>query len=59
MDSPSPPLLTAQVNAALSSYKEKMAGENEQSNVSGHVLVKFVKVLVYRVEVYVYRIVVL
>ena len=36
MDSPSPPLVTAQVNTTLSSYKEKMVGENEQPNVSDH-----------------------
>ena len=50
MDSPSPPLVTAQVNAALSSYKEKMAGENEQPNVSDHMycMLKFAELLVYR-----------
>ena len=38
MDSPSPPLVTAQVNTALSSYKEKMMREDEHPTVGGHTL---------------------
>ena len=38
MDSPSPPLVTAQVNTALASYKEKMMKEDEQPIVGVHML---------------------
>ena len=36
MDSPSPPLVTTEVNTALSSFKEKLIND-EQPTVGGHV----------------------
>ena len=38
MESPSPPLVTAQMNTALSSYKEKMMTD-EQPTVGGYMLI--------------------
>ena len=34
-----------QVNAALSSYRERMVREDEQPNVSSHMFIKFRKFL--------------